>query len=243
MNIGLDISYVGTRYSGWQVQPGKDTIQGELEKALEKVFGNPINTTASGRTDAGVSAYCQVVNFVAETNIPVERLVYVINEHLPSDIRVLRSYQVADDFNARYSAKRKTYEYHFYFGDVENAITSKHSLFVKGNLDIESMKKACKILQGEHDFTSFCASDTDVVNKVRTIYDIDILECDNGYKLVITGNGFLYNMVRIIMGTLIGVGYGRFKIDDISTILEAKDRSKAGHTAPPMGLLLLNVQY
>lgn len=243
MNIGLDISYIGTNYSGWQVQPNKTTIQGELEKALKKVFCKDISTTASGRTDAGVSAYCQVVNFHADTNIPVDRLVYVINEHLPKDIRVLRTYKVAEDFNARYSAKKKTYEYYFYFGDVENAILSEHSLFVRGSLDIDTMKKACKKLQGEWDFSSFCASDTEVENKVRTIYDIDIVECDRGYKLVVTGNGFLYNMVRIIMGTMIDVGFGKYSIEDISRILEAKDRCKAGHTAPPTGLTLLKVQY
>lgn len=243
MNIGLDISYIGTNYSGWQVQPNKITIQGELEKALFKVFGHNISTTASGRTDAGVSAFCQVVNFEFDTHIPVERLVYVLNEHLPKDIRVLRTYEVAEDFNSRYSAKKKTYEYYFYYGDVENALISEHSLFVKGDLDINAMKEACKVLKGEHDFTSFCASDTEVVNKIRTIYDIDIVPCDRGYKLVITGNGFLYNMVRIIMGTLIDVGYGRFKKDDIFDILNAKDRSRAGHTASAIGLVLLNVQY
>ena len=243
MNIGLDISYVGTNYSGWQVQPNKITIQGELEKALQKVFGTEISTTASGRTDAGVSAYCQVVNFVCDTHIPVERLVYVINEHLPKDIRVLRSYEVAEDFNARYSAKRKTYEYHFYFGDVENAILSEHMHFVRGNLDVDAMQSACKYLLGEHDFTSFCAADTEVNSKVRTIYNIDIVKTDRGYKLVVTGNGFLYNMVRIIMGTLIDVGYGRFNKEDIISILESKNRSSAGHTAPSTGLVLLNVLY
>lgn len=243
MNIALEISYIGTNYSGYQIQPNKLTVQGELEKAIEKAFGEKITTIASGRTDAGVSALCQVVNFKVETLVPAEKIMYVINENLPNDIRVMRSYLVDDDFNARFNAKRKTYEYRFYVADAENAIYSEHSLFVKGKLDIESMKEACKFLIGEYDFSSFCASDTEVTNKVRTIYHADIVSTDFGYKLIICGNGFLYNMVRIIMGTLLEVGYKKLKSSDILSIIKAKDRSKAGHTVASTGLMLLNVEY
>lgn len=243
MNIVLEISYIGTRYFGWQIQPNKITVQGELEKALESVFNQKITTIASGRTDAGVSAFKQVVNFRVDTIIPVDRLKYILNDKLPKDIRVIDSYVVADDFNARFSAKRKTYVYNFYFGDVENALISEHSLFLKGTLDIERMSDACKYFLGEHDFTGFCSADTEVVDKVRTIYDIKILKSDYDYKLIITGNGFLYNMVRIIMGTLIDVGYGKIKPNEITDIIESKDRKRAGYTVKPVGLILYNVQY
>lgn len=242
MNIALEISYVGKNYSGWQVQPDKTTVQGVLELALEKIFSKKVTTTASGRTDAGVSAYKQVVNFNIDTTIPVDRLVYIINDNLPRDVRVLRSYQVADDFNARFSAKRKTYEYHFYFG-VENALISSHALHIKGGLDISKMQEAAKYFVGEYDFSAFCAADTEVVSKVREVYSCEILECGNYYKLRICGNGFLYNMVRIIMGTLISVGYGKIKPSDIPEIIKSLDRSKAGITVPPDGLVLLDVEY
>lgn len=243
MNIALEISYLGKNYSGYQVQPNKVTVQGVLENAIEKAFGKKITTTASGRTDAGVSALCQVVNFNIETSIPAERIMYVINENLPNDIRVMRSFEVGEDFNARYSSKRKTYEYNFYCSNTENAIYSEHALFVKGELDIESMKMACKLLVGEHDFTSFCASDTEVVNKVRTIYSADIIKTSFGYKFIVCGNGFLYNMVRIIMGTLLEIGYKKLKYNDILTILEQKNRAKAGPTVSSVGLMLVNVEY
>lgn len=246
MNIALNISYDGTKYNGWQVQPNAKTVQEELECALLKVFGKEIKTTASGRTDAKVSAICQVANFECETNIPADKIMYLLNDNLPLDIRVTKSYLVNDDFNARYSAKKKTYEYYFYFGENENAFFSKTNAFFKGDLNIKNMQKACEYLVGEFDFTSFCASNTEVVSKIRTIYSAKIVEIDglnNIYKLQISGNGFLYNMVRIIMGTLINVGYGKYNPEYINKIIELKDRKYAGPTVQALGLVLKNVEY
>lgn len=246
MNIAIVLSYDGTNYSGWQVQPNKKTVQGELEQALFKVFGKDVKTTASGRTDAMVSAIGQVVSFECEDKFPTDKLMYLINDNLPLDIRVLKSYEVTSDFNARFSSKRKTYEYYFYFGSVNNAYLDKTYTFFKGELDISSMKSACKYLIGTYDFSSFCASNTEVENKTRTIYTAKI-QCVNkefnAYKFVITGNGFLYNMVRIIMGTLINVGYLKLKPNKLKEIIANRDRTLAGATVKAHGLVLKSVEY
>lgn len=247
MNIVLEISYVGLNYFGYQIQPNKKTVQGELENAIKKVLGYDVKTIASGRTDANVSAIKQVVNFNCDKiNIPVDRLKYVLNEVLPLDIRVNRSYLADDNFNARFNAKTKTYEYYFYYGDVENAYYSQNYQFFKGNLDIENMKKACSLLVGEHDFKSFVASDTDVKSTVREIYNADIIKVDssiNCYKLVISGNGFLYNMVRIIMGTLLDIGYQKHDFKYMEFVIKQKNRKFAGPTVDAIGLVLKNVEY
>lgn len=243
MRYILKISYLGGNYSGFQRQPDKITIQETLEKTLSTVCKEDIKLTASGRTDAGVSAMCQVCHLDVSYEIVPNKVLSYVNSLLPKDIRILDLYQTDESFNARFSAKRKTYEYYFYFG-MENAVYEGFAVHIGKDIDINGMTDACKYIVGEHDFGSFCASNTDVVDKTRQVYECKI-ECVNDglYKLVICGNGFLYNMVRIIMGTLVAVGLKKIKSDDVKDIIEKKDRSFAGKTMPSKGLILKNVEY
>lgn len=243
MRYRLDISYDGAKYFGFQIQPNKDTIQERLEYALEQVYREKIDVVASGRTDAGVSAISQVCHFDTDVTVDERRNVGYINSILPSDIRVLGITKVDDSFHARKSAKEKTYMYNFYVGS-EIPVYERIATNLGYNLDIDAMKEACKYIEGTHDFTAFCASNTAVVDKTRTIYKLEIIEVDkNLYKMEVTGNGFLYNMVRIIMGTLVSVGMGKIKPIDIVDIINSKDRSRAGKTMPAKGLILKKVLY
>ena len=243
MRYRLDISYDGSKYFGFQIQPNKDTIQERLEKAFEQVYREKIDIVASGRTDAGVSAICQVCHFDTDTAVDTRKNVGYLNSILPSDIRVLSINPTDADFHARKSAKEKTYIYNFYVGSgipvYEGFATN-----IGYNLDITAMREACKYIEGTHDFSAFCASNTAVKDKTRTIYNIGITEIDyNLYRMEVTGNGFLYNMVRIIMGTLVSVGMGKIKPSDVANIIDSKDRGKAGKTMPPKGLYLKKVVY
>ena len=243
MRYKLIISYIGDNYSGYQKQLNKITIQETLEKALTEVLRYNISIVASGRTDAGVSAFMQVCHFDVMDDINTQRTIGYANRLLPEDIRILGIEKVEEDFNARYSAKEKTYEYYFYIG-YESPIYDKLATYIGYNVNVDEMKSACKSFLGEHDFSSFCASNTEVKSKVRKILDIKIMDIDeNLFKLSITGNGFLYNMVRIIMGTLASVGLGKIKKEDIMSIINSKDRGKAGKTMPSKGLYLKNVIY
>ncbi len=237
------ISYSGLNYSGFQRQPDKITIQETLETALSTVCKEDIKVTASGRTDAGVSALCQVCHFDVSYEIVPNKVLSYANSLLPKDIRILDLRHTDESFNARFSAKRKTYEYYFYCG-MENAVYEDFAVHIAKDIDIDGMISACKYIVGEHDFGSFCASNTDVVDKTRLVYECNI-ECvnDNLYKLVICGNGFLYNMVRIIMGTLVSVGLKKIKSENVKDIIEKKDRMFAGKTMPSKGLILKNVEY
>lgn len=239
----LKLSYLGDKYSGFQVQNNKDTIELRLETALSQVTKENIKVVASGRTDAGVSAFCQVCHFDVENEIVEHKVLSYVNAILPKDIRVLEIVKVSNDFHARYSSKRKTYEYYFYVG-MENAIYETFASHIALDLNIAEMGKACTYFVGEHDFSSFCASNTEVKTKVRTIYDCKIIELGGGlFKLSICGNGFLYNMVRIIMGTIVNVGLDKIKSNDIVDIINSKNRQNAGKTMPSKGLILKNVEY
>lgn len=243
MRYKLIISYIGENYSGFQKQLDKLTIQETLEKALTEVTREQISVVASGRTDAGVSAFKQVCHFDVIDEINTQRTIGYCNRLLPEDIRILGIEKVEEDFHARYSAKEKTYEYYFYRGS-ESPIYDKFATYIGYNVNIDDMKYACNYFLGEHDFSAFCASNTEVKTKVRKILDIKIIDVDEClFKLSITGNGFLYNMVRIIMGTLVSVGLGKILIEDISDIIKSKDRNKSGKTMPSKGLYLKNVMY
>lgn len=237
------ISYDGGNYSGFQVQPDKVTIQGVIEEALCKAIGYVVNIVPSGRTDAGVSAIEQVAHFDAE-EINSRRTMGFVNSLLPSDIRILDIFETTPDFHARFGAKQKTYEYMFYIGQGEIPIYDKFATHIGYNINIENMKKACKYFVGTYDFSAFCASNTSVVDKTRTIYDMHIDSISEGlYRLSITGNGFLYNMVRIIMGTLLSVGMDKIHLEDVSKVISSRDRSQAGKTMPAKGLYLKKVVY
>lgn len=244
MRYLINISYDGTNYSGYQKQNNKITIQETIENVLSQIFKQEITIVASGRTDAGVSAIEQVCHMDINVEFEGKKVLGYANSLLPADIRINVIKKVESEFHARYSAKRKTYEYYFYVGQHQIPVYDKFASRVGYVLDIENMKKACEEIKGEHDFSCFCASNTSIKDKTRTVYEIDIKNVDGClYKLEITGNGFLYNMVRIIMGTLIDVGVGKININDIKNIINGKDRSKAGKTANSKGLYLKKVDY
>jgi len=244
MRYKLIISYDGTNYCGFQKQKNPNTVQEILENALCKVLKSNVSLVASGRTDAGVSAIEQVCHMDYDNAIDNKKFLGYANSILPSDIRILDIDMIDNGFHARYSAKRKTYEYLFYVGKTHIPVYDNIASNIGYNVNLEDMKRACKEFLGEHDFSAFCASNTNVKDMTRTIYAIDIINVeDQLYKLVVTGNGFLYNMVRIIMGTLIEVGIGKKSYMDIAEIIKSKDRNKAGKTAEAKGLYLKKVEY
>lgn len=243
MRYKLTVSYDGSDYFGFQVQPNKDTIQARLEGAFEQVYGEHINIVASGRTDAGVSALSQVCHFDTDKEVNTKRDVGYLNSLLPSDIRVLEIAIATLEFHARKGAKKKTYMYYFYVG-TKIPVYERVATNIGRNLDIEAMRRATEFVVGTHDFSAFCASNTAVVDKTRTIYDLQIVNVEeNLYKMEITGSGFLYNMVRIIMGTLVAVGMGKITPESVGRIIDSLDRSKAGKTMPSKGLYLKKVMY
>ena len=254
INVLLTISYLGTNYAGWQVQKNKKTIQGELERVFSKIFNEKIEIIGSGRTDAGVHAKSAKANallplcfvkkhFSNNGKLDFSKLINSINQLLPDDIKILKIKKVGLNFNARFGAKQKTYSYKIKCGGILLPFDSFNTVFINQKLDIEKMQQASKYLIGEHDFTSFCSAKTEIENKVRTIFDITIKQNKNIITFEITGNGFLYNMVRIIVGTLVDVGSGKLKPEEIKNILNSKNREKAGKTLPAKGLTLKNVKY
>lgn len=244
MKYKLLIEYDGKEFSGWQSQPGKRTVQGEIEKVLSDLFHEEIILSASGRTDKGVNAFGQVASFQSVTEITESKLRGALNAFLPEDIAIKEVAHVSDDFDARFNAKIKTYEYCFYKSRIELPLSRGRELRINDYADIEKMREAAKVLVGTHDFTSFVARKSGKTNMVRTILDIKIEDLGSEhYKLVITGNGFLYNMVRIIMGTLIMIGQGQREVSFMQEVLNAKNRKIAGNTVAPYGLYLKEVKY
>ena len=242
-NIKITIEYDGKDFSGWQKQPNKLNIQGEIERAIEEITGEKVDLIASGRTDAGVHALAQVANFKIEKDIPIEKIPYALNSKLKKSIRVKSAEEVDEKFHSRYTCKRKTYKYIINNSLQGTAIYRNLQYHFPEKLDEEKMNKGIKYLIGEHDFKSFKASGTSSKSSVRIIYDANVKREGEIVTIELTGNGFLYNMVRIIAGTLVDVGIGKIKPEDVKTILEAKDRLKAGKTLPPTGLYLVDVKY
>ena len=245
MKIKLVIEYDGTNYSGWQKQDGVKTIEGELEKVLSKVVQKPVVLYASGRTDAGVSAKAQVAHFEVADDFVFDKFSFLgsVNFFLPSDILVKTAEIVSDEFDARFTVKKKTYRYYFYISRFERPLYQKY-LRVNDNADVKLMNDACKFLIGEHDFKSFVARKSGKTNFIRTIYDAKILDfTDDLYALEITGNGFLYNMVRIIMGTLIKIGTKKLNPSIMADIINEKCRADAGKTVSGLPLILYSVDY
>lgn len=242
MRIKLTLAYDGTSFHGWQVQPGTETVQGVLENALEELLGQRVKTYVSGRTDEGVSAYNQVVHFDCQTTIPPEKIYIALNFKLPPEIRAKKSEKVADDFNARYDVVKKTYRYRTYVSDVDDP-TDKFALRLDKKPDVELMKKAAKKLLGEHDFKAFCAAKADTETSVRTLYRAEVIENGNRIDFVFTGSGFLYNMVRIMVGTLIFIGLGIIEEDCIEKAFQTLDRKVLGKTVKPHGLFMESVEY
>lgn len=241
--IMLTVAYDGTAYNGWQVQPNGITIEGELNRALKELLGEDISVIGASRTDAGVHALCNMAVFDTESRILPEKIAPALNARLPEDIRVQRSVEVAPDFHPRRCNTKKTYEYRIYMGKYENPIGRQYAHFVYVPLDVEKMEKAAGYLVGEHDFKSFCVAKAQVLTTVRTLYGIEVKKEGNYLTIRVSGNGFLFNMVRIIAGTLLEVGKGKLTPEQVKEILEAKDRQEAGPTAPARGLTLVSFEF
>lgn len=242
-NIKLTIEYDGKCYNGWQKQPNKLNIQGEIEKAIYNITKEEVDLIGSGRTDAGVHALGQVANFKTNSEISIEKLPLAINSQLKNSIVIKEAEEVDERFHSRYNAKHKTYRYIINNSKCGTAIYRNLEYSYPFKLDVEKMKQASKYFEGEHDFKAFKSSGTSSKNSVRTIYKAIVKQ--DGEKIIIelTGNGFLYNMVRIISGTLLDVGLGKIKPEEIPEIIESKDRQRAGKTLPPYGLYLVEVKY
>ncbi len=242
--IKFIMQYDGAKFCGFQVQPQKRTVQGEIERVLSFLMKENVKIYASGRTDAGVSAMAQVAHFDTEKQVNEKTLLSSMNALLPDDIAIINVEKVDESFDARFSVKQKTYWYKFYVSKFALPLFEKTALRINHFADVELMNEACKCFVGTHDFSSFVARKSGKTDFVRTIYDCKIVNLGDGlYALEITGNGFLYNMVRIVMGTLIQVAYKKIKPEDVLKIIEAKDRSKAGKTMPAHALLMKKVDY
>lgn len=242
-NIKLTIEYDGKCYNGWQKQPNKLNIQGEIERAIYNITKEEVDLIGSGRTDAGVHALGQVANFKTNSQISIEKLPLAINSQLKNSIVIKEAEEVNERFHSRYNAKRKTYRYIINNSKCGTAIYRNLEYSYPFKLDAEKMKQASKYFEGEHDFKAFKSSGTSSKNSVRTIYKAIVKQ--EGEKIIIelTGNGFLYNMVRIISGTLLDVGLGKIQPEEIPNMIESKDRQRAGKTLPAHGLYLVEVKY
>lgn len=243
MNYKMLIAYDGTRYYGWQRQPEQVTIQGKLEKVLELMCGCPVEVIGAGRTDGGVHAKGMTANAVLETELSCEEIREYLNRYLPDDIAVLEVREASPRFHARYNAVGKTYCYTCFDGPVKPVFDRKYYTRLEESPDVERMRQAAGILEGEHDFRNFCVNPRMKKSTVRCVDKIQI-ERDGGYiRFTFHGNGFLQNMVRIMVGTLLEVGCGRMTPEQVQAVLENPDRQKAGPTAPAQGLCLMGVDY
>ncbi|MDE6971943.1 MAG: tRNA pseudouridine(38-40) synthase TruA [Lachnospiraceae bacterium] len=241
--IMLVVAYDGTDYHGWQLQPGVPTIEGELNKALTALLSEEIQVIGASRTDSGVHALCNAAVFDTDTKIPAQKIAYALNQRLPEDIRIQKSKETEPDFHPRHCASRKTYEYRILNREFPLPTKRRYAHFTYVPLDEEKMRQAAAYLKGEHDFKSFCASAAVVETTVRTLYELEVIRDGEEIVLCVTGSGFLYNMVRIIAGTLMEVGKGNIEPEKMQEILQAKDRSAAGPTAPACGLTLVRYEW
>lgn len=242
--IKLVVAYDGTNYCGWQVQPNGETIEGVLNRELSSLLGEDIKVTGASRTDSGVHSLGNVAVFDTDTRIPPEKISYALNIRLPEDIVVQDSCEVAPDFHPRHCNSRKTYEYRILNRRFAMPTRRLDTYFYHRPLDVERMQQAARYLEGTHDFKSFCSVNTVVEDTVRTIYTLQVIkDADDIITIRIQGSGFLYNMVRILAGTLIQVGIGAMEPEQMTEILEAKDRSASGPTAPAQGLTMMGIEF
>ena len=243
MTIKLTVTYDGTDLCGWQKQNDRVTVQGLIEEALQKITGEKISVVGSGRTDAGVHAEGQVASFKTRANIPPHKFAAALNTALPPEVKVVLSEREEDDFNARRNAKKKTYRYSIYNSDTEEPLKERYKSRVYGKLDYEKMQSAAKLFEGEHDFKAYAASGYSAKTTVRTVYSARLLKNGEDIDFYITGNGFLYNAVRIIAGTLVAVGGGKVTEEDIKSSFITGVRHKDIKTLPAKGLCLVSVEY
>jgi len=246
MKIKLSLGYDGTDFNGWQIQSGQPhtrTVQLVVEEGIRKLTGENIRVAAAGRTDAGVHARGQVISFETESRIPLERWPLALNSIFPKDVRVYTAEKVHHGFHARFSAKQKLYIYRIDHNIVPDIFWSRYALHISRHLDFLEMKKAAASFEGIHDFRGFCSSGNSTKSYVRTIYNCFLQQNNNFIELKINADGFLYNMVRIITGTLLEVGTGKIKAHEIAKIVSSGEREAAGPTAPAKGLSLEEVKY
>ncbi len=243
-NIKLIIEYDGKNYPGWQSQPGKVSIQTEIEKAILEITGEEVDLIAAGRTDAGVHALGQTANFHTNTTIETNKIPYALNSKLPNSIVIKEAFEVEERFHARYNCKGKTYRYIIYENEFPSALNRYREFHVPYAIDKDKMKKALKFFEGTHDFKGFKSSGgSPKKTTVRTLSKCEMREENGRIIIELTGDGFLYNMVRIICGTVLDVGLGKINLEEVPAIIESGDRKRAGRTLPPHGLYLVKVYY
>ena len=242
-NLRLDICYDGTRYRGWQRLPGKDdTIQGKLEAALSRILQEPVEVSGSGRTDAGVHALGQVVNFHCENTMSAGEILENLRRYLPEDIGIYSCRDVSPRFHARLNAKEKTYRYRIWYSEAPCVFDRRYVAVMRERLNVDAMRQAAACLEGEHDFSAFCGNAKMKKSTVRYIRSIKIRDTGEELQILVTGNGFLHNMVRILTGTLVEVGRGERSVESIPALFGGK-RAESGFLAPPQGLCLMEVMY
>ncbi len=241
--IMLIVAYDGTKYCGWQIQPNAITVEEVLNRELSRLLKEEIMVIGASRTDSGVHAMGNVAVFDTVTRIPAEKLCYALNHSLPEDIVIQKSFEVAPDFHPRKWDSKKTYEYKIWNADFVQPFNRGYTHFVYHNLDVDAMREAAQYFLGEHDFTSFCSTKAQVPDHVRTIYSLEVEQEGHLITIRVSGSGFLYNMVRIISGTLLQVGEHMKKPEDVKTMIEARNREAAGPTAPAKGLMLVGIEY
>jgi len=242
-NLKLTIEYNGSKFSGWQKQTGKRTIQGELEEAFFRLTGENVCIEGSGRTDKGVHAMAQIASVQTESKIPLKNFKYALNNQLPSDIRIKKIEIAQKDFHARFSSKKKTYRYVVHFGKDKPAISNEMVGFYRNDIDVERLQQAIPLFVGKHNFKAFCSANTQVTNFEREVFDLTFSKRGSNGVFEITGNGFLYNMVRIIVGTLLDYASGKLDLENIEKAFETGERKYAGTTMEPNGLYLKKVVY
>ena len=242
-NIRLDICYDGTRYRGWQRLPGRDdTIQGKIETALSRILGETIEISGSGRTDAGVHAEGQVANFHCESTMPTERILSELRRYLPEDIGIISCKEVSERFHARLNAREKTYRYRIWNSEKPCVFQRRFVTVVPEKLNLEAMNRAAQYFVGSHDFSAFCGNPKFKKSTVREVYSVEVKALGDEIQITARGEGFLYNMVRIMVGTLVEVGRGDRTEDSIPKLFGGK-RAEAGYLVPPQGLCLMEVKY
>ena len=242
-NLKLTIEYNGAEFFGWQKQKNCRTVQEEIEKAFLTLTGENVSVEGSGRTDKGVHALGQVASVQTSNIMPTKNFKIALNDLLPKDIFIKKVEEVDQNFQARFSAKRKTYKYIVCVGGERGAINNSLIAYYPYKVDIEKMREVAKLLNGKHNFKGFCSSDASVTNFEREIYDLKINKKNRMYTFLVCGNGFLYNMVRIIVGTLLDVGRGKLSVERVKNALETGNRNNSGQTMPACGLYLKNVEY
>ena len=241
--VMLTVAYDGTAYHGWQIQPNGETIEGILNRCLSETLGEKIEVIGASRTDSGVHAMGNIAVFDTDSPIPADKISYALNQRLPEDIKIQKSEEVASDFHPRHCESRKTYEYRIYCAPFPMPVKRLYAHYTYIPMDVERMRRGASYLVGKHDFKSFCSAEAQVETTVRQVDSVEVVQEGQEIVIRVAGRGFLYNMVRIIAGTLMEVGRGHIAPEEVKTILEARDRQAAGPTAPACGLTLVKYEF